>query len=231
MHTNDMGVLPNLVGSTLAEFMLEGPRTHKENLANLWNDVLGIYGEDGFEAQMKSRISAVTKEMLGGSKGIFYKVSRLKAAELRHLVPVLLELLRRRDTMTDRDGHRILAFEAMAKALNIVHTSTLFLSATQHAELKASYTSFLEHYHMLREIAAAKGLKLYNITFKFHGLLHTIDYAKWCNPSAHWCYGFEDFMGKIVRAAQSCSHATPPQFVGRKVVENYQLALHLQMSQ
>ena len=142
-----MGDLSNLVGSTCAEFMLEGPRTHKDNLANLWNDVLGIYGEPGFEVQMKSRISAVTKEMLGGSKGLFYKVSRCKAAELRHLVPVLLELLRRRDTKTDRDGHRILAFEAMANALNIVHTSTLFLSATQHAELEANCTSFLEHYH------------------------------------------------------------------------------------
>ena len=231
MHTNDLGVLTHLVGSTIAEFMLEGPRTQKENVANVWNDVVGLYGEAYFEMQRKNRISAVTKEMLGGSKGSFYKVSRCKAAELRHLVPVLLELLKRRDTMTDRDGHRILAFEAMAKALSIVHTSSLFLSASEHAELKASYTTFLEHYHVLRQMAAAKGLKLYNITFKFHGLLHTIDYAKWCNPSAHWRYGFEDFMGKVVRAAQSCSHASPPHPIGRKVLGNDQLGLHLQMSQ
>ena len=33
MHTNDLGVLTNLVGSALAECMREGPRTHKEPFA------------------------------------------------------------------------------------------------------------------------------------------------------------------------------------------------------
>ena len=226
MHTADMGILTNLIGSTLAEFMLEGRGSHKVNLKEFWDEsVSRMYAE----MQVSNRISNVTKEMLGGKKSTFYNLSRCKAAELRHLVPVILEVLRRLDTGSDRDGHRILAFEHIAGCLDVVHKSRLFLSTQEHTTLTDRYSRFLKHYHVLRELAVVRGRKLYNLTFKFHALLHTVAYAKWCNPSAHWCYGFEDFMGKVVTAAQSCSHAAPPRLDGCKVLENYRLALHLQM--
>ena len=200
-------------------------------MSALWNDerngVIAVYKDRGVVAS--KRVAGVTKEMLHGASGKFFNLSRVKADELRHLVPVLGEVLRTRDNVSDRDGHRVRAFEQIAKVIDVVHDAELFLSLAQHAELKTAYVSFYEHYNCLRHIAAASGRAMYNITIKFHAMHRVIHYAQWCNPSAHWAYGFEDFMGKIVRAAQACSHGTPPHLVGARVLENYRLALHLQM--
>ena len=57
MHTVDMGLIPNLVGSTLAEMMREGPDSHKQNLERIWARVRDLYEELGVE----SRIGKVTK--------------------------------------------------------------------------------------------------------------------------------------------------------------------------
>eukprot|EP00969_Alexandrium_andersonii_P365591 15466581-Alexandrium_andersonii.AAC.1 len=70
-----MGVTANLTGSFLYECMVEGPRSHKNNLSDVWCRVQQIYAEQN----TKHRVKRVTKDMFSGS---FAVLTRLKAAEL-----------------------------------------------------------------------------------------------------------------------------------------------------
>eukprot|EP00969_Alexandrium_andersonii_P303075 13397114-Alexandrium_andersonii.AAC.1 len=69
-----MGVVPNLVGSTLDEVMREGMGAQRANLEQGWERVKAIYSEQG----SKYRVRQVTKEMI---KGPFAHLTRCKAAE------------------------------------------------------------------------------------------------------------------------------------------------------
>eukprot|EP00969_Alexandrium_andersonii_P035148 1538889-Alexandrium_andersonii.AAC.1 len=148
MHTVDMGIVPNLVGSTLDEFMQEMRGARSVNLTLVWERVQEIYEEQG----TRHRIRRVTKDMVGGP---FAHLTRCKAAELAALVPVMRQYVEERDTGSERDGHRVLAYQALEEMYNIIRSAPVFLSADQSAALTDACAVFLKHYNALATISLA----------------------------------------------------------------------------
>lgn len=224
MHTVDMGLIPHMVGSTLAELMREGPSSQKRNLENVWARVRALYDELG----TVNRIAHVTKEMVGGPSA-FACLSRCKAAELRALVPAMTRLVRELDTGTARDGHRCLAYETLDASINVIMGAGMFLNDSEYASLTAYWDQLLLHYGALSALALERGELLYNVVFKVHASWHIVHAAQWLNPRAAWAYKYEDFMHKCLTTAMACANGTPSHKVGGKVMDNYRLALALRL--
>ena len=84
-------------------------------------------------------------------------------------------------------------------------------------------------YNWLMQDALDRKLLLWGFTVKLHFLWHTCDLARFQNPRLIWCYPLEDFMGKIVGSAKGCIAGTPAHLIGKKVMENFRLILHIQL--
>ena len=74
-----------------------------------------------------------------------------------------------------------------------------------------------------------RGDLLFNMTTKFHEVWHVIYFGRFLNPRMMWCYSFEDFIGKIKKAAQSCVCATQMHNILGTLVGNYILALSIEL--
>ena len=94
---------------------------------------------------------------------------------------------------------------------------------------EACYKS-LRHYEWLANYRIKQGLLLYNIASKLYCFWHMCQMSKFMNPRAAWAYGFEDFMGKLSRSAAACVSGTPAKLVGKKLCENYCVALRLRLA-
>lgn len=223
MHTVDMGVVPYMVGSTLREIMEEGRAARSANLSSAWARIQEIYAEQHTD----HRISKITPEMIAGKLPV---LTRCKAAELRSLVPVMRQLCQELSTGSVRDTLRVKAYESLESAYQVVLHGPLFLKPDDVLELRRACVSFLELYHTLCSLAWEEDKALYNVVFKHHAFFHACDRAQWGNPRWTWCYKFEDFMGKMVVAASSCSHGTSPELLGGKVLQNYRLALSCRLT-
>ena len=64
------------------------------------------------------------------------------------------------------------------------------------------------HYCCLAAWAAERGLKLFQVTPKFHFWIHIAYLARYQNPRLSWCYADEDLVGLTIEVAQSCSTRT-----------------------
>ena len=88
----------------------------------------------------------------------------------------------------------------------------------------------LLHNNALLQASLQDGSLLYPVHFKHHLLWHIVYSARWLNPAACWCYQWEDIMGKMVKVARNCVAGTPMTKVGSKVMEQFLLALNVELS-
>ena len=91
------------------------------------------------------------------------------------------------------------------------------------------YDLFLLHYNKVASDSMKKGELLFNCTTKFREMWHIMDMGRFLNPRLSWCYSFEDFIGRLKRAAAACFSGTPMYNVPGKLMENYILALTLEL--
>eukprot|EP00969_Alexandrium_andersonii_P024934 1089321-Alexandrium_andersonii.AAC.1 len=61
-------------------------------------------------------------------------------------------------------------------------------------------------------------------------MCHVVEQCQYINAKMFWCYGGEDFVGRMSVLAHACTRGTPPHQVSSKLVEKYRLALHLKWS-
>eukprot|EP00969_Alexandrium_andersonii_P090365 3989945-Alexandrium_andersonii.AAC.1 len=67
------------------------------------------------------------------------------------------------DQGSARDGHRVLALEALERCYALVKTAGMFLSRGQCSELIGACCEFCQHYNALTHLAAGRGQELYNV--------------------------------------------------------------------
>ena len=91
------------------------------------------------------------------------------------------------------------------------------------------YDLFLVHYNHIATLSMHRGDLLFNMTTKFHEVWHVVYFGRFLNPRMMWCYSFEDFIGKIKKAAQSCVAATKMHNIPGKLMGNYILALSIEL--
>ena len=222
MHGGELGPLLHLYGSTLVDMMGNGLEvgcvvggTMVRRLNEVW---ILLYNEYPFHNVSKP-ISGLTFGMLGDIHN--FPQLGVHAAESRQLLHPMLSLVRKHMNRTALDKHRIAAYEHIAAFYDVIMSAGLVLTDDEADTAAESIDKFLLHYNVLSKKAHADSLRLYGITPKFHWMWHISRFSRFLNPRVVWCYQYEDFIGRIQRAAASCQVATPMWKVPGKCMTNY----------
>ena len=78
--------------------------------------------------------------------------------------------------------------------------------------------------------ALSKSLKLFNVTHKFHSMMHLIKNAQFLNFRIHHNFRAEDFVGQVSILTHSVSFGVKSVRVCAKVAIKYRILLHLQLT-
>ena len=73
-------------------------------------------------------------------------------------------------------------------------------------------------------------VKLFMLTAKGHQNVHACLASTSLSPRMSWCFGGEDYMGKMRILASAASKGTGGLGVSRKMLQRYRVALHFTMS-
>ena len=68
------------------------------------------------------------------------------------------------------------------------------------------------------ELTDVRGHRLFNVTQKFHILIHCAMRAADMNPRLGWCWLGEDYMCRMRMLIGSCTRGVKPEDVGKKIV-------------
>ena len=227
MHTGCLGVLEWFLGAVMWELVFDGPFAGSiaDRLQTVWASIKRWYAK----LQVQHRFSQITLEMFRHAGS--YAQLKGKAVECSHLLPVLAALCEELGCQTERDQHRLRALKLLAGFYRLARVSPLVPSRAVAGEAVALVDTFLLHYHWLGKVAMDHGRLLYNFPIKFHYLWHIARNMRFQSPVSVWCYGFESFVGRIVRCAQSCTAGTSMSLISHKVAMNFACAFDLYLQQ
>jgi hypothetical protein len=164
------------------------------------------------------------------SPGDTYPKLKGKAAEVRKLGPALLHVFEKHMQSPKMQHKQIrLALRCSCRMEEIVddHPLEVVWPNAVAEEYLANCYNFLALATCLANMSMQTGEKLFNITIKFHYLLHVALQARYLNPRLSWTYSGEDFMQKMKGLAAACTKGLGPYEVFNKVVSKYCLGMDL----
>lgn len=192
--------------------------TLASRLADVWALIQQCYKA----TKTQKRLTTLTLGMIGTN---YLPALSCGAAEARHLVPAMVCLLQTCHRGIDHDDHCLQAYLHLETCLSTMSAGGLVLSDTESELCLYSMEHFLLHYNWLTKWSRSLGEYLCNSPTKNHACWHIAFLSKWLNPTASWCYAFEDFIGRI----KLCGHAQTPgttmEVIPAKIFQNYRLIL------
>ena len=202
-------------------------------LSQLWALIVEEYIRVGCSCQ----VGQITLNMFSDSSGRTTHEpelsNRVKGAETRNLVPVILEVfshLRRPGNIWDEHIREVL--QSLTTYYKILSECKYLLSLPTQAQrtLEASLWNLNRHYSSLTALARGQGLKRWGVTIKFHMALHIAIQSRWTNPSLTWTYVDEDFMGIVKGVGESCAAATSAHLLVPKLVQRYAVGMDVRLA-
>lgn len=231
LHCVDLGVSLHVCGNVLWHFcftdLLPG-RNPQEKLYRIWAEIDGEYS------------SQQTSTTLGGlhlhnfcdpaSPGSDYPLLKVKAAEARHLVPILSVIWARHcreDIEYEQHISRVLGhlttFYRRVDWKDERGCHPRYLPNDVVDELQAAIDKCLAHYCFLRGQALAMTPRrlLWNFVPKHHHWWHLGQESRWMSPRLTWTYNNEDWVGHMSLIGGACRHAVIPAKRSGPIVQNY----------
>ena len=141
-----------------------------------------------------------------------YPCLRAKAAETRGTIAALEQVFPRyMDGSEQRhiQAHLALQFSKRIDELLQRHGSWK-PSPQEHEELMSCGLSMLLCMSSLTKAFLREGHCLFQLTFKCHWFLHSMELAQYLHPAYCWAYSGEDYMQKMKRLMQSCLRGRQP---------------------
>eukprot|EP00974_Lingulodinium_polyedra_P113859 11023947-Lingulodinium_polyedra.AAC.1 len=111
-----------------------------------------------------------------------------------------------------------------------MHTAGMAKTSEEFAVFQRASESFLSSYTDLSKKSADMDQYRFNIVPKFHYMNHLVQQSQHINAKLVWCYGGEDFVGRISSLAHSCTRGTAAHLVEPKLAGKYRIAMHLKWS-
>ena len=225
------GILSRLLGSALHVWCwpTKGRQTVKPSdaLGSIFSQVQMRYRELRSPTRLTNlKLSMFTNEKTPHATEAFLKI---KGAECKHLLkPICLIASERRDNEFDRRLASCLL--AVDRLIDIIDDAGMFLTSAEHSELTVALGHFNGHYAWLNKWAEAQDRLLFNITIKFHMIVHLVASAQFLNPRYFWCFRGEDYVGKVSALAASVSMGVGIIALSQKVVMKYRHWLHLRLT-
>ena len=240
LHVVDQGVASHVIGNVLHTIIYDELCTRqrgahrvtaKEALGTLWQEIQAIYTQLGIEHRLHNLKLSMFMHDPAAPYAHFPCLSSVKAADTRHLVPVVCELCRRYyDPTVERTQHRFFCAKRLTQFyVHLKHEGTHLPLAAGQAIL-ADARACLAHYGWLAADANARGKLQWSIVPKQHFFAHLAAQGRFINPRRSWTYMDEDFMNVIVTIARS-SNSVGTIRVNDAVVLKYRAAMQLRMQQ
>lgn len=114
--------------------------------------------------------------------------------------------------------------QAMDDFLRLCYTADrIFLTASQSQAAFDYLTTFARHYHSCATMCHSRSLLFFNLTPKFHYMLHVreslmlqSDQLYYLNPAVFSTQMAEDYVGVVSRSSRTCHPLGVPLRVGQK---------------
>ena len=154
-----------------------------------------------------------------------------KAAETKHLLPCLLQVLQQ--ALPEGEPIHTTMLTCLATFIELgdhFDAMDLFPTQEQHDKTMNLAKRFYDSYHSLSEWALSKGRKLFHTTFKFHTSKHLYRNSFYLNYRAHSNFRSEDFVGCLARVAHSVIFGVSAPKLSGKICQKYMVLLHLQLT-
>ena len=154
-----------------------------------------------------------------------------KAAETKHLLPCLLQVLQQ--ALPEGEPIHAVMLACLAAFIDLgehFDNMDLFPTNEQHETTMDLAKRFFDNYHSLSEWALSKGKKLFHTTFKFHTSKHMYRNRFFLNDRVHSNFRSEDFVGNLARLAHSVTFGNSAPKLCTKVCLKYMVLLHLQLT-
>jgi hypothetical protein len=152
-----------------------------------------------------------------------------KAADARMAARFVYELAMECDDGTLHARHRIACCWGLMQYYAIIMKAGRWMSDLEIQQCEEAVYTCLVNYYALRSIMIGLGhLAMYRPKPKAHMWLHLIDdFIKptRLNPRNFWCYGGEDFVGRVKRIAAACHRTSVVVSVLKRYLFGKQIAL------
>jgi hypothetical protein len=237
MHIKHMGTDAWTYGSVL--FLLVYiimPGTAETNLSEVWDMMLAFYkahpvGSDRFN---RIKLSMFTSSDSSNPRNPKFKFPKLKgrAIEVKHLGHPLMHVFQQKmDSESPVHKQLLLALKASCAMEEVLdaHPTEFKLPTLAADKFESAAMTFLLCINAVSHHFHTSGMKLFNITIKFHYLCHAAMLSRFQNPRLGWNYAGEDMMSKVKKLAASCLRGTPPQLVSAKILRKYTLGMSVRM--
>ena len=152
--------------------------------------------------------------------------SRVKAAETRHLVPIIQIIWRGKRAVGD--PHDDLVSEVLDGLVGCyVCQDAAEWTLDMRDTMVEHLDSMAESYQQLSSMAlhAVPVKRLWNEVPKHHYTMHLRLQCTWGNPRTWWCYPAEDYLGIVSKLTASCTKGTATTEVVRKAVKKWMFGM------
>ena len=232
MHTIDLGVAAHACGNIIFSVVYDvlGHKTR----SSATQEVAGFLMEQTAATEHGNQLSQLDLKNfvtdIRAPHTNFPEMQKMKAAEIRALVPAVALLAEQHKDLSEEWGHNYKMIESLHKMYQIIYGAGMFLTPQQFSALEKHSLRFLLEYSFLSNHALSEGKLRFSVTPKFHYLCHIVQQSQFINPRTTWCYGGEDLVGAASALAHSCTSGTNSWFVASKMLEKYRVAKHMDWS-
>jgi hypothetical protein len=228
------GLAAHALGSIIHGWLWPGDRGQNDKvevrnrLADLWVDIQRGYKEK--ESPM--RLSGLRLTMICDPDKPFQDWPSLKGkgSELKHLVPVILDIAIARSNGSDYDLHAIGAFTALTMFSQLIDDSDMVPTPEIAETARHLMQQFLLHNQWLNRFCIGKGVKKWHVVYKHHMAKHLAYNFQFLSPRFSWCFKAEDFVGRMSRLAHSCTFGVRTSRLTLKFMAKYRLMLHVRFT-
>ena len=231
LHVLDnKGVGAHLLGSALHQHAYDNPMGIPPPfaLALVWRRIQAKYDE----MHVENRLTMLSLSMLCNlaSPHAEYPALHAKAADTRHLVPVMALVAIDLHDGTERSHHQIQSLRHLASFYDLCDDADMFMNQATSDACLEHMEGCLSHYCWLHFAAASDGRWLYNIVPKVHYAWHLAYNARFMNPRFKWTYKAESWIGKISDMGSSSAHGTRVTKITVPLADKCRLYSHVRLS-
>ena len=157
----------------------------------------------------------------------------VKAAELKHLAPALLPVLK--SLLTDlgkrHEQQMKQCLQAFCDLNDLFDQAPMFLSEEEYNRAwDLGIDQFCGLYADLHDWSILEERNLFHVVHKHHSYQHMILSSKDMNPRFHWNFRSEDYVGAMSRIAHSTAFGLKSTRISCKVAAKWKLLLHFQLT-
>ena len=226
------GLYSHVIGSMLHYSVYhEGPgkvpkKKPWERLGILFSEIQEQYRHQNLEHRLTNlKLSMFTDAAKPWASKAFLDS---KAGEAKHLLPALVPCLEKLFEGTTElcEQKMLTAASSLEKLVQLWCDAGTFLTPREFAKAMTLGTEFLDAYKWLNAWSLEKGRNSFAIVAKHHTFIHMLWNSKFMNPTKHWCFLGEDYVGHISKLAHSVSFGVSSTRLTLKICPKYRVLVH-----